>query len=496
MSLGKGIQSAIFYYISCAPCTKCGHRRKRKQEANRVREERRIMEMEEPELFRQPSPFSTNPHWQEDMTLGPGPPPQRRPKGASRNGSQRALTAGDSMASSAGLSSRPGDSLQDIQLGVEQRLSGENWNRRRYQREDEDLWGSDVNKTIDEDAVSATQTASSVGLSTLSRSGTSSPVHAYTARNPPLNDYHPPVVSSPPTNRNEMKWMLQPPPNARIMNGKERATTRSRSGSGASSQRVRDTSLSRQVGEKILEEKVRRGEKPESLALAASRETLHTTDSRSLAGSERSSLRQSSRRKPKPPQISIDGDVHSPLPIPLRIQVPSVDEQQDRLTPSTAAASPAASMLSSILPTTSPGSIRRVGTPRNDDSDSPIKNTKLSNEHEVPLPPPPPRAVINDGYGPRSMSPQTKTPPRLNPSPLPRQDSRNSNSSLNALQELVAPSSTLNRRSASPLPESLIRLPPATDREEVDLLERWLDTRLPKDERGRTTVMARWSLDV
>ena len=39
-------------------------------------------------------------------------------------------------------------------------------------------------------------------------------------KNPPVNDYHPPVVSSLPGHKDGRKWMLQPPPSAKVMEGK------------------------------------------------------------------------------------------------------------------------------------------------------------------------------------------------------------------------------------------------------------------------------------
>lgn len=59
----------------------------------------------------------------------------------------------------------------------------------------------------------------------------------YVGRNPPVNDLHPPIVTTTPYDTGSMKWMLQPPPAASIMNGKEKPfceKNRSRTNSRAS----------------------------------------------------------------------------------------------------------------------------------------------------------------------------------------------------------------------------------------------------------------------
>lgn len=59
----------------------------------------------------------------------------------------------------------------------------------------------------------------------------------YVGRNPPVNDLHPPIVTTTPYDTESMKWMLQPPPAASIMNGKEKPScekNRSRTTSRAS----------------------------------------------------------------------------------------------------------------------------------------------------------------------------------------------------------------------------------------------------------------------
>lgn len=266
----RGFQSALFYYLSCAPCAKIAYQRRRRKGAHRAGAEKAATELEQG-VYRHPSPFSTNIYWREEMVLGPGPPQKKgnRDRDKRKAESSRQLRSGGAGSSAlTGTSSADTiveDENGDLEAGRDRR-SGEGWNLRRYQREDEVLWG------IGGDGMSKMT----------SRSGSHNGSY-YVARNPAVNDLHPPVVSTQPTHRSETKWMLQPPPSARVMEGKERAT-RSRSGSGVSSKsdssRKRDDmSLGRKVGERLMEEKVKRGEHPESALASTSMLRLSSRES-------------------------------------------------------------------------------------------------------------------------------------------------------------------------------------------------------------------------
>jgi hypothetical protein len=273
--------------------------------------------------------------------MGPGPP---KKNGGSKNASQRALNTagqGSSYAGSTAMSSDPPSSPTAVTEGS--RLSGEGWNRKRYQREDEALWGHDYpgpGQRIMDAIAKAGSSAGRLLESRLSKSGSlkeeESPSTYYLGKNPPVNDLHPPVVSTAPSSRDETRWMLQPPPPAKIMEGKERAN-RSRAGSNGSSRRgVEDTPLSRQVTERLVDAKLQRGETPyfESRPLPAKSENRGTASSttnpkpRQLERDRSSSLESSGsleaaiKRKQKPPPISVstssrsswDTIEHIPIP--------------------------------------------------------------------------------------------------------------------------------------------------------------------------------------
>ncbi|KAL8688046.1 MAG: hypothetical protein Q9224_004986, partial [Gallowayella concinna] len=217
----RGFQSAIFFYVSCAPCHELAYRRRRRKGAARSKAEK---EMDQG-LYTHPSPFSTNVYWREDMTMGPGPPQKngksRREKERRRWGAggvnskekQRGLMTGNSTetGASSAVTVVAQNSLQGVAELEQERRSGDGWNRRRYQREDEYLWGFDDT----------------------SEDGAEDGRYYTKLRNPSVSDLHPPIASSLPASRSEAKWMLQPPPSAKIMEGKVQAN-RSRSGSGGS----------------------------------------------------------------------------------------------------------------------------------------------------------------------------------------------------------------------------------------------------------------------
>lgn len=205
------------------------------------------------------------------MALGPGPPQRNRNKDRERGRaeSSRGLRSGG-----AGSSSVAGTSSADTVVEMEPRVPGEQDRvGRRYQREDENLWG------LSAESITSMSRSSTTG----SRTGG----YYYLARNPAVNDLHPPVVSTQPTHPSQTRWMLQPPPSAKIMEGKI-TSPRRRSGSGVSnvsdsSRRRDDKSLGRKVGERLLEGKVKRGE---GSGMFSSRSVSASTSVRRLSSRE------------------------------------------------------------------------------------------------------------------------------------------------------------------------------------------------------------------
>ena len=434
----RGFQSAIFYYISCAPCTKLNYRRKRRKQLKR---ERALREAEEG--FQQhPTPFSTNPYWKEEIALGPGPP-QRK---ANRDGrckpkkGKKLRKGGVESRTETGTSSA--DTIFVTDAGEKMKYSGEGWNKRRYQREDEILWGKE-----DEDE------GNPIGGSPISRSASGGASY-YQAKNPAVNDLHPPVVSTQPTHRGETQWMLQPPPRAKIMEGKERGNTpnRSRSGSGTSKDsRVsgkKPESLGRQVGERLMELKLKRGENP-------------ATTSSSVAMS-----RVSSAISTASSTVNMQGQPH------------------DRDTTQLSLSKPSAECMNGKPPPTPP--------------------VTIPFEPSLQQPPAtrPPLSTIPSSSLPQK--PKDRPPHHLGSLLV----STNSASSLQVLQELVAPATQLNTvrtpSSSSPVPDTAVgvKLPPASLQEDTDLrlpeLESWWPEGGWEFPRGKSAVESkqRWSMEI
>lgn len=234
----RGAQSAIFYYVACTPCTDVKYRRKRRKEAAQSRAERQVLEKEQPHFIPQPLPFSTNVHWQEEVTSGPGPPVKRghgpREPISSRTGSRKGVGSsgqGSSTGTSSAETTKFGHNVLPTFEGATGAMGLGRFNSSRYQREDEELWGDEhnMNGPGKNGRPFHKREGSSVGLPGRGRAGTGGSGRYCASRNPAVNELHPAVVSSPSVRRGETRWMLQPPPPAKVMEGKESVSRSNRS---------------------------------------------------------------------------------------------------------------------------------------------------------------------------------------------------------------------------------------------------------------------------
>ncbi|KAL2130318.1 hypothetical protein VTI74DRAFT_6644 [Chaetomium olivicolor] len=370
MSYLAAAQSALFYFLACTPCYEIVGRHKTRQQAKKERVIKERIVMEQPHLYRHPDPFHTNPYWDEEIRMGPSLPKKRKGSdGISKSLSQRRLTAASrdgrpsigtgssvviSMSEMGSIASpRPSTSPVNLPgLGSAPTVVQEeyptsptlsktvsistsaDWNMKRYQREDEELWGHDSTWSGHKLMDAIKQAGSSAGRYMESKLGREKPVTEedrynfyFAPRNPPVNDYHPPVVSSKPAHKDALRWMLQPPPPAKVMEGKV-PVTRSASTMTAASRRTVSTrdggSLGRLVGEKAVEARIRRGEtplddemrptsslrsRPSTAARTISRRTARTysSSSDSETDSEEPSNRRR-RRSRRPPLVESDDE--------------------------------------------------------------------------------------------------------------------------------------------------------------------------------------------
>lgn len=206
MALHRGIQSAIFYYLSCAPCAEARYRKKRRQEAVLNRAERDALAEEMPDVYRHPEPSSTNVHWNGEIALGPTLQSRGRKKG--RKSPALVLSRNISVVAA-------GTSALDL---------------RALQREDEELWGQD-NPIQRPERVMRKRGRSNETDTTSGTTSTAVPAQPTYSnfRSPPVSDLLPPIVRTV-HSRDEVAWMMQPPPVADVMSGKSepRSATTSR----------------------------------------------------------------------------------------------------------------------------------------------------------------------------------------------------------------------------------------------------------------------------
>ncbi|KAH7116017.1 hypothetical protein B0J11DRAFT_444115 [Dendryphion nanum] len=491
----RGIQSAVFHYASCAPCIQHATQKKRRKQAKKDKKARSKQENDMPGQYAHPFPTGTNPFWQEEINLGPGPPPRRakRSNTSSQKGIRRAGTHSTVVSQTA--SSNDGTGLDDPLRMSQDSVHDENWNRKRYQREDEDLWGIDEPLTPMRPVA---RQGSSVGVVGMTRPDTSRSniERYYTARVPPVNDLHPPVVSLPSPRPNDSHWMLQPPPKASIMNGKERATNRSRSGSGASS-RV-ELSLQRQISSRQLKYKLDRRGTPEIPTI-----------------SRGSSHNKKRNDRPRTPQV--------------HVRPPSAASSQKKKRRDTLLTSRSDEPSSNDSDETILRGLRREGTLDGSTATlssnnsivtkrSPMPNLKIvrvqssrqrlstvisSNEGGL-SPYHDHTAAIENQSSRRHMKFSSTQSSDSIPYMLKQRTPLTSSdmSSLNVLQDLVSPQALLNSRFVSaPLMEARIRLPPSDAEEDENLMsgDGWAEYErpVPFDSHGvpvRDPRM-RWSVD-
>ncbi|TKX19926.1 hypothetical protein C1H76_7810 [Elsinoe australis] len=248
MAIHRGIQSALFYYLSCAPCTEARTRRKRRKEADLLRAEKDALaassDAQGLKQYEHPLPSTTNPAWDIEIAIGPS----KESKQAARNNKARAKETPPRSSGSTSKSNRKEDKSRSTpDLSLDQRVQ----------------WAESFQRNLRHDSPAMPQKAktfpqdrSRSGLSPLSESQDErpsprdSPPHtpsdfstsasiniqrppptklASTSLNgpawpyqphPPINDHHPATVTkydSP----SDIAWMLAPPPNAKVMRGHE-----------------------------------------------------------------------------------------------------------------------------------------------------------------------------------------------------------------------------------------------------------------------------------
>ncbi|KAI9893517.1 MAG: hypothetical protein M1814_006313 [Vezdaea aestivalis] len=238
--LGGATHSFIYYVASCSTIRKCAYRRKREKEAARAKIEKQQLEIEQPGLYRHPLPFATNPNWEEDIRLGPSST-RKGARSVEKKEGKSGFTSGKARAqeSSLDMEARLADnSVEEISTPFST-ADDQNWNRRRYQRLDEDLWGhtSLIEQDGDSERPRPVTRGSAVGMVGTSNLSVTPQIIAKPSRKRigcEPDELARPVITRAPRQGDHLQWMRQPPPPAKVMEGKEPAN-RSRATSGASS---------------------------------------------------------------------------------------------------------------------------------------------------------------------------------------------------------------------------------------------------------------------
>lgn len=281
-----------------------------------------------------------------------------------------------------------------------------------------------------------------------SRPGTSRSGSYYSARAPPVNDLHPPVVSLPSPDVADNRWMLQPPPRASVMAGKERATHRSRSGSGASS-RV-ELSLQRQLSSRQL---MHRRDRVQTQELPSMSPHASYTD---LLSSQRSNR---SRNRSRTPQARPPSSTSS-----RRRRDAAPSRTDAALNRTDTSASQKSVVRGRPAPTTTPRtlSVRQsrpaLSTVVSSGSGANASPPDPHHSDENALPGHPDQTPSRDATRSSDSLLAARTTPRRERAPLSSSDL----STLNCLQDTVSPRALLNSRFVSaPLVEAKIRLPPS-----------------------------------
>ncbi|KAJ2898825.1 hypothetical protein MKZ38_003645 [Zalerion maritima] len=298
MSLGVAIQSAIFYYAGCTPCIDRYKKHEKEKMAVRNMKEREKNPITEG--YEHPVAMNTNPYWKQEMESGPQLPRKKKSFPMKTNSQRRLTNQTESSASmNTVVSKQSARSSPNASEEKDREGSGDEWSARPHQREDEGLWGihirhferypsftsTQADTILSSDGLPETSEPSRLGhrlFDAVFKAGESAGRLIEAARsplvsreisdedrssfyrsssiiNPPVNDFHPPVVSSRPAHADGHKWMLQPPPPAAVMEGRVPVSRSSSMASQISSQRALSVGgrppLGRIVHERLLKGK-------------------------------------------------------------------------------------------------------------------------------------------------------------------------------------------------------------------------------------------------
>ncbi|KAL1886944.1 hypothetical protein Cpir12675_006826 [Ceratocystis pirilliformis] len=230
MALATGLQSLAFYVLACTPCYQVATMRQEKKKAKRDLRARAILEKERPDMYMHPLPQQTNVFWSEEINLGPtfnkAGAASEKSRALLGNSSKDSISASTARIGTSGSGPNVFDSSSETALDSVAD-SESNHKKTRYERIEEEIWGHELLGKVG-DAVSnvgknvshaSKKMSVALGIDKNETVDKSDDDDIRMPNNPPVNEYHPPIVTNRPTKR-AYQWMLQPPPPAKFMDGR------------------------------------------------------------------------------------------------------------------------------------------------------------------------------------------------------------------------------------------------------------------------------------
>jgi len=387
------------------------------------------------------------------------------------NSDKSGKTDGSRTLTTAGTHSSQGSSSTDLGPAQDPShlLAGNGWNKKRYHRPDEEVLEEIEEHDSRQGPVRQDITmGSSIGISGWA---TSKPAPAYyTARCPPVNDLHPPVVSTLPTSRSDREWMKAKPPSAAFMEGKKGITDLNRNKSGTSSRNGQSTTNLKPEGsnktpQRPDEQPIERHITPPPAALIRDRtDTLISQSGSKSRGRKRKGRAPQRSLSPSSFSSADTSDDEAPQPVAIpkrksttrRVPRPHADRRRRTDPISDSSADDA------LSPTATPSMASPALTARSDrDVATPALSPRLQPQATAPQP----------------LSPRLKATRKASVRASPRPDPAAADAvvladaSLAVLQDLVDSRRLLDARFAARSPglEALVRLPRADSREALAL---------------------------
>ncbi|GAM86070.1 hypothetical protein ANO11243_040800 [Dothideomycetidae sp. 11243] len=214
MAIHRGIQSALFYYLSCAPCTEARHRRKRRKEADLARLEKEALNTDALVAdyhYKHPLTTNTNPAWDLEIAIGPSKESKAAAKIKAKKEKETEPIPRSSDSTAKSDKGKQPSSISDPDSEHNAKVQ----------------WASTFQRSYIETPIMVPQRTLTNASSRRQPPNDPTPTPAQAASpqwlspvHPPLNEFHPPTVTrydSPA----DISWMLEPPPPARVMRGNE-----------------------------------------------------------------------------------------------------------------------------------------------------------------------------------------------------------------------------------------------------------------------------------